>query len=274
MTEPVNGPATDVATFTITRGGDPMGWMDMVMVNYSFGGPASFSTDYTASENGSSLWSSSGSLMFNPMEMSKTITLAAMPDGWTEGNEGLTLTLSSGFGYTIEGTGVATATIGEVAPTVAVSAPGALTSEPTSTTNFPMPGTFRITREGNTMGSLIVQFHLSGTATLNTDYALTADSNANLQMPSGGNAGQVTIGAGASYVDIQVAPAFGLETEGNETVVLTLVDNDNPAYDVTTGSATVTIVDAPPPTFTFPIAPPSAPINEGTVAAFSISAST
>lgn len=273
MTEPVDGPATDVATFTITRGGDPMGWMDMVMVNYAFSGPASFSTDYTATAGGSTLWSSSGSLMFNPMEMSKTITLAAMPDGWTEGNEPLTLTLSSGFDYTIEGTGVATATIGEIAPTVAVSAPVATTSEPTSTTHFPTPGTFRITRQGNTMGSLIVQFQLGGTATLTADYTLSADSFANLQMPSGGNPGQVTIAAGASSVDIQVAPAFGLETEGNETVVLTLVDNDNPAYDVTTASGTVTIVDAPPPTFTFPIAPPTV-INEGSIVSFSISAST
>lgn len=261
----VEGTPPNTGEFLITRSGDTS---SMTMVNFSFSGTASSGSDYSASE--------SGMIMFNPGETEKRVLITPMDDFLSESPETVQLNLMPGMpgmDYVL-GTSSATLTITDPPPpSVSITALTPTTSEPTTMAGVPTPGTFRISRPANAMGSLVVKFTLSGTATVSTDYTMSTDSAANFQMPSGGNPGQVTIGAGASYVDVHVAPAFGLETEGDETVVLTLVDDNNPDYDIATGSATVTIVDAPPPEFSFPIAPPTA-VNEGSVVSFSISATT
>lgn len=277
LTEPVNGPATDVATFTVTRANDAFSQFDMVMVNYQFTGLAnqSWNTDFTASLDGSPM-SQSGMIMFMSGDpLTKTITLAAMQDGWTEGNETFTLTLSNPWNATL-GQSSATATIHEIPPTVSVAALMPTTSEPASLGGGTSPGTFRISRAGNTMGSLIVEFTLGGSATPGAaafnDYALSVTGGGgSLQMPSGGNPGQVTIPAGQSFIDLLVTPNYEPQVEGNETVVLTLVDATNPAYDLGAGtSATVTIDDLPAPAFT--VTPPATnAIEEGDQVTVSVS---
>lgn len=90
------------------------------------------------------------------------------------------------------------------------------------------PGTFRITRTGDTASALTVTYTLSGTAATN-DYtpALT---------------GTVTLAVGQSFADITITPVDDALSESSETVILTLVDAD--AYNLgSVSTATVTIAD-------------------------------
>ncbi|MBW4445657.1 MAG: hypothetical protein KME38_01955 [Spirirestis rafaelensis WJT71-NPBG6] len=94
------------------------------------------------------------------------------------------------------------------------------------------PGTFRITRTGDTSTSLSVNYTVAtgaGQATNGTDY--TPNLN-----------GTATIAAGQSFTDITITPVDDSAVEGPETVTLTLVGTAD--YDLGGSStATVTIAD-------------------------------
>ncbi len=90
------------------------------------------------------------------------------------------------------------------------------------------PGVFRISRVGNTSKSLAVNYTVEGTATNNVDYN-------NLT-------GVATIAAGQTFVDVTVTPADDDFVEGDETVILNLVDQAEYVLDIS-NSATVTIAD-------------------------------
>lgn len=96
-------------------------------------------------------------------------------------------------------------------------------------------GTFTITREGNTSKALDVYFGLTGTADIGVDYTASVSS-------------PVTIPAGASSVTVTITPLQDAVSEGNETVILSLVPTTyGPIYDIdwSAHAATVTIEDAP-----------------------------
>lgn len=98
------------------------------------------------------------------------------------------------------------------------------------------PGTFRITRTGDTTNALSVSYTIAGQATNGTDYTPTLT-------------GSTAIAAGQSFVDVTITPVDDSTIEGNETVTLTLVDTAN--YDLgATTEATVTIADNDPPAAT------------------------
>ncbi len=94
------------------------------------------------------------------------------------------------------------------------------------------PGTFRISRTGETTNALTVEYTVStgaAQATGGLDYT-----------PALG--GTATIAAGQAFVDITVTPVDDNLVEGNETITLTLTDTA--AYDLgATTTATVTIAD-------------------------------
>ncbi|MCG6133882.1 MAG: phytase [Nostoc sp. LLA-1] len=90
------------------------------------------------------------------------------------------------------------------------------------------PGVFRISRVGNTSQSLTVNYTIEGTATNGVDYN-------NLT-------GIATILAGQTFADVEVIPVDDDLVEGEETVILKLVDEPN--YDLgLSNMATVTIAD-------------------------------
>ncbi|NQT89321.1 SBBP repeat-containing protein, partial [bacterium] len=92
----------------------------------------------------------------------------------------------------------------------------------------PDAGTFRITRTGPTHSALTVHFAISGSATSGVDYQ--------------GVVTPVVIPAGQSSASALVQPIDDDLVEGEETVVLTLVDD--PAYHVgAPDTATVTIAE-------------------------------
>ena len=112
-------------------------------------------------------------------------------------------------------------------PTLTIQATDAAAAEAGSD-----PGTFRITRTGDTSASLGVNYTVAtgvGQATNGTDYT------PNLT-------GTAAIAASQAFVDITITPVDDTTVEGNETVTLTLVDTTD--YDLGgTSTATVTITD-------------------------------
>ncbi|MEN9628393.1 MAG: hypothetical protein RJA10_1620 [Pseudomonadota bacterium] len=116
-----------------------------------------------------------------------------------------------------------TAATAPAAPLVSVAALDASASEA-----GPDAGSFRFTRTGNTGSALTVAYTVGGNAGAG-DYtpALT---------------GTVVIPAGSASVDLTITPVDDTDTEGSETVSLTLVDGA--AYDLgASSSASVTIAD-------------------------------
>jgi hypothetical protein len=130
-----------------------------------------------------------------------------------------------------------TITLAEVAlPVVTVTSLDAYASEPG--TNM---GKFRFTRTGSTAAALAVRYSIHGTAANGTDYKTLS--------------GSLVIAAGSPYRDVVVTPIDDALTEGNETVMVTLLPST--AYQTgTPGSAAVIIADNEP---ALPVVTVSAP---------------
>ena len=93
------------------------------------------------------------------------------------------------------------------------------------------PGTFTITRTGDTAAALNVSYTLTGTALLPDDYT-RSPSGANIQIP----AGQVS-------ANLTITPVLDPLVEGAESVIFTVTDGID--YDVGVAStATVNIADS------------------------------
>jgi hypothetical protein len=89
---------------------------------------------------------------------------------------------------------------------------------------------FTITRYGSTNVETFLNYAASGSATLAVDYSIVD--------------GPIVIGAGEVTKTITISPTDDLEYEGNETVTFTLVDENNPDFDVgVPGAASITIRD-------------------------------
>ncbi|MCX8107820.1 MAG: hypothetical protein N3G20_03350 [Verrucomicrobiae bacterium] len=92
----------------------------------------------------------------------------------------------------------------------------------------PSAAVFRLARAGLLTEPLTVRFQLGGTATQGRDYAYIGDS--------------ATFPAGVSTVSIVVVPIDDAEIEGDETVILTLLEGSG--YDISwSRSATINISD-------------------------------
>ena len=204
----------DAGIFTVTRSGSTSG---ALTVNYTVSGTASAGGDYTAL---------AGSVNLASGAASATITVTPIDDATVEGNETVTVTLSSNAAYTVGSPGSATVTIADndgSTPTVTISA-----TDPTASEAGPDAGIFTVTRSGSTSGALTVNYTVSGTASAGSDYTALA--------------GSVTLGSGAASATITVAPSDDTAEEGNETVAVTL--SSNAAYSVgSPSSATITIAD-------------------------------
>src|SRR6185369_1172830 len=119
----------------------------------------------------------------------------AMNDGIVEGDESVTLVLSTNAAYDIGTPGSATLTLrDDEKVTVTVTAPDNSASEPGS--DF---GTFTISRAPATSGDLTVNLAINGTALAGTDY-LPLDN-------------PVVIPDGSSSIDLTVIPFDDLYSE-------------------------------------------------------------
>lgn len=112
----------------------------------------------------------------------------------------------------------------------------------TATINSAVPGdpdlyegcgtaTLTFTRSGNTTGSQTLNFTIGGTATNGTDYNLLPTS--------------VTFAPGQTQTTLTITPTIDGVAEGNETIIVTLID-ENPCPSQNPPSVTITIKEYAP----------------------------
>jgi hypothetical protein len=123
-----------------------------------------------------------------------------------------------------------TGTDGTFALTIPPTLVSVTASTPTANEQGPANGVFTLTRVGDTSVPLTVNYTVAGTATPGSDYTA---------LP-----GSVTFLAGASSTNITVGVLDDNIAELTETVILNVTGSAN--YGVTTGSATVSILDNEP----------------------------
>ena len=153
---------------------------------------------------------------------SVTLLVAPLDDAAPEGNETVVVTLGAGAGYTVTSPNSATVLILDDEPGVSVVASDASAYEAGGN------GAFTVTRTGATNTALTVLYSVGGTAGNGIDYAALN--------------GFVSFEAGQKFADISVVPVNDADTEGNETVQVTL--QPEAAYAVLAPSnALVTIID-------------------------------
>jgi hypothetical protein len=151
-----------------------------------------------------------------------TIPVDAVNDTLPEGTESVVLTLITGSGYVARPPATATVLIFDDEPVVTIVATDDTAREPNDN------GLFTIARGGSIAGPLTVGLTIGGTASNGVDY---------VALPN-----QITFAAGQSSTNLPVIVIDDLDTEGSESVSITI--KTNAAYSVgLPGSAVVTIAD-------------------------------
>ncbi|MCZ8243753.1 MAG: hypothetical protein O9323_18840, partial [Microcystis sp. LE19-131.1A] len=192
--------------YTFTRTGSTT---SALTANYTVGGTATNGTDYTSIPT---------SVTFAANSSTATVTVDPTADTTVESDETVILTLTSGTGYTVGTTTPVTGTITNddfPSITLAVS-PSSVTED--GTTNL----VYTFTRSGVTTNPLTVNYSISGTATLNTDYTRTGTTNT------------VTFAANSSTATVTVDPTADTTVESDETVILTLASGTGYTIGTTT----------------------------------------
>lgn len=202
--EATDGAASEIGPnsgqFTVTRvtGATPLELQ--VAISVSSGGIyATNGTDYTVS--GHANWPTYVTI---PADQSYvTITINPVQDGVPEPTEAVPVSVTSGALYDAVSPSSATVNIEDAVPTVYISGIDATASE-----SGPTSGHFIITRTGSTVGSLIVNVAMSGTATNGMDYQTIGAS--------------VTIDGGYSSKTVYINPYSDMMPEATETAILTI----------------------------------------------------
>ncbi len=211
--------------YTFTRTGFTT---NALTVDFTVGGTAAFSTDYTQS-GAATFAAAAGTVTFGAGVSTATVTIDPTADATAEPDETVLLTLAaSGSGYTSTAPTAATGTIlnDDTIVTLALT-PGATTSEATLA-----PLTYTFTRTGDTSTALTVNFTTGGTATLTNDYALAGMASVST----------ITIPAGSASAAMTFTPVNDAAVEGSETAAFTLATGAG--YGVgTAGAVTATITD-------------------------------
>lgn len=163
-------------------------------------------------------------------QTSGSVTFTVVDDALAEGTETAVLAISNpSTGIALGGTTTQNIAITDndapAVTTVTITATDANAAESSTTVNT---GSFTLTRTGDITAALTVTYTVGGTATNGSDYNRLT--------------GSVVIPAGQASAMIAVTPVNDAITEGNETIILTLVDGAS--YDLGAASnATVTIAD-------------------------------
>jgi hypothetical protein len=154
------------------------------------------------------------------------IALTSIDDSLIEGPEAVTLTLANDPAYIPGLLSESTITILDddvtLFPTVSVAA-----TAPSVPENGTDPGEFVFTRDGHPDKDLLVYYTATGTATPGVDYTRLV--------------GAVLIPAGQTSAAVQFQPIDDKDVEGDETVVVNI--SRNPAYNLGSSTAQVTIID-------------------------------
>ena len=208
----------NVGVFTFTRSGGDIA--SALTVSFSHSGTATEGSDYSSTAGAAAV------VTIDANQTSATVTITPVADGLTEGDETAVVTITPAANYTIAAPGTATITIHDTTavPVVTVSAIDSAASEV-----GPDAGVFRFTRSGSTAADLTVSYSIGGGATNGVDYNTIPQT--------------ITIPSGQSFADRTISPVPDSNSEGTETVVLTITDTAD--YDPgAPASATVTIAEA------------------------------
>ena len=256
----------DNATFTVTLSASPG---SEVVVNYAASGDTAMANDFTAPASDAALTFAANA---SGDDLTQTISVPTTDDSDTEGDETFTVTLSApggGFpsGVTLDSSATsAQATIAaNDAPAVTVSI-----APPSASVDEGNPATFTVTLSASPGSEVVVNYAASGDTAMANDFTAPATDAA------------LTFAANASGDDlsqtISVPTTDDSETEGDETFTVTLSPPSggfpsgvdlNPS--ATSAQATIAASDAP--AVTVSIAPPSASVDEGDPATFTVTLS-
>ncbi len=210
--------------FTISRTGDNSQPLVVNLSNAS--GSATLTTDYTLSP------AYTTGTVFNTLTIPADaslldISVTPVADASSEGPETVTLQLGAGSGYLLGAASSATVVIADddtALPKVSVAA-----TTPSTTEGGASPGVFTVSRTGATGAALTVNFAVSGTAAIGSDFTSPGTS--------------VTIPLGASSATVSISTIDNATSESVETVVLNLSANAAYIIDPLATSATVNIYD-------------------------------
>ena len=201
---------TDSGTFLFSRIGSTQ---NDLTVFYSVGGTATPGVDYGSLVGVVIIPAGSATVMvqFNPID-----------DKNVESDETVVVTITPKPTYTVSGSSAQVKIMDDDLLTVTIFPTDSSAAEPST------PGRFSVKREGDLTGNLVVNYTVSGAASNGVDY---------VSLP-----GSVIIPSGMASADIVLTPIDDNLTEGDESVILTLVTNV--AYNIgTPGAATLFIRD-------------------------------
>ena len=261
-TATVNVSDDDVPELTITAGSAVTEGTDASFtVSASPSASGSITVNYTVTQSGAFV--ASGELSSQTETLSggtATITVPTVGDTTVEADGSVTVTLTSGTGYTLGSPKTATVTVNDdddpppVTPTVTFDSASSTAAENAGTHNV------GLTLSASQSGSVAVSYTVTGTATSASDYTALVTT--------------VSFSTGSTTVNIPVVITDDSSDEANETVIITLTDGT--AYDLgTTKVHTLTITDNDNPPPATPVVSISAgnAVAEGTDASFSVTAS-
>jgi len=225
-------------TITRTRGTDTA-----LTVKYSTGGTAKAGTDYKKL---------SGTVNLAKGESSKVINVVPINNGKVDVARTVELTIKPDTPYFV---GMPSKDMVYIVdtdlPEVSIVAEDKIAALPSDT------GKFVISRIGPNTAALEILYTVKGTATNGTDYTKLT--------------GKAKIPRNKSSVDIEVTPLEGGEVVNNETVILTIVANNNTYTRSAKKKATVTILGSSLPVVEVVAKNPNASENGPTAGTFTIS---
>jgi len=201
---------SDAIVFTISRASS----FKQVVVNLTWGGTATFGSDYAVSVSGGGTLSANGQqLTLGIGVFSATITVTPVDDNAFEPAETVTVTVATGTGYTVGAPSSATGSIADNDTSVVSVA----TTNGAGSEQGQSPIVLSISRTGNLANMIAVALAWSGTATFGSDYTVTA-TGAILSA----NGLQLSFAPGATGAILTVTPIDDSIVESTETVILTL----------------------------------------------------
>jgi hypothetical protein len=186
-------------------------------VGFTISGTASAGADYTAPV--------SNSLAMSAATASATIILPILDDNLAENDETITISLNPGPGYQLSSLATGTVTIVDDEPSITIAAPATNPAEGGAVASF------TVTASRAVSVATSVAYAVTGTATAGTDYAALS--------------GAIVIPIGQASATVQVSAAADVETDPDETVVLTLLaDPLSPAtYKLGATTAATAVID-------------------------------
>jgi len=207
-----------------------------VTVDYKVTGLATAPGDFTDA-SGEYPITSNGTVSFSPDETAKTIKLKVVDDGTPEDPETVIVTISDPSNAALSDTTVKTHTItdSDGDPTVSISVDPTSSAEANTET-----ATYTIALDAVAGENITVDYTVSGTATLTSDYK---DDSGQYSIASNGT---VTFTLGEQQKTIKLKVENDNTAEDSETVIVTISNPNNAVLGTAIATHTITDADGDP----------------------------